>query len=172
MVVSPFARNASSGSSASAFLSTSETASGKDRIGVFVNRIHQEHQSRTTPPIARSFQLCSFFNDLFSCLGHVECCAWIANDRSSIRKIVTSGNSDSGFPGNANGPFLGNGPLGFHPVHDFRQVFRFDLTPEQVKQRWDRVTSTSIGKSYRGLRVALVTGVNPWDLHGSIDLLL
>ena len=72
------------------------------------------------------------------------------------------------FPGNANGPFLGNGPLGFHPVHDFRQVFRFDLTPEQVKQRWDRVTSTSIGKSYRGLRVALVTGVNPWDLHGSL----
>ena len=72
------------------------------------------------------------------------------------------------FPGNANGPDLTNGPLTYHPEHDIRRVFRFDLTPMRIKQRWDRVTSQSIGRNYRSFRVALVTGVNPWDLHGSL----
>jgi hypothetical protein len=76
------------------------------------------------------------------------------------------------FPGNERGPDLNATPLDFVPVADFAEIFRFDITADWVKRRWKRV-STNAGDNtgdvgLRGLRVAVVTGLNSWDLHGSL----
>ena len=72
------------------------------------------------------------------------------------------------FPGNANGPDLTASPMSFVPVTDFGEIFRFNLQPGWVQQRWDRVSTTPGDNGMQGLRVALVTGTNSWDLHGSL----
>jgi hypothetical protein len=47
-------------------------------------------------------------------------------------------------------------------------VFRFDLTPQTITQRWNRV-STGLGDPrYLGYRVPLVTGTTASDLAGSL----
>ena len=71
-------------------------------------------------------------------------------------------------PGNANGPNLNAQPLEFLPVTNFEEVLRFDINPSWVKQRWKRVSTAPGEPGLHGLRVALVTGTNSWDLHGSL----
>ena len=56
----------------------------------------------------------------------------------------------------------------FQPVGNLNQVFRFDINPEWVKRRWQRVSTCPAQDGLEGLRVPLVTGVQPWDLHGSL----
>jgi hypothetical protein len=47
-------------------------------------------------------------------------------------------------------------------------IFRFDLTPQTITDRWNRV-STGLGDvRYQGYRVPLVTGTTPSDLAGSL----
>lgn len=47
-------------------------------------------------------------------------------------------------------------------------LFRFDLTPQAITDRWSRV-STGLGDMrYQGYRVPLVTGTTPSDLAGSL----
>lgn len=47
-------------------------------------------------------------------------------------------------------------------------LFRFDLTPRTITDRWNRV-STGLGDiRYQGYRVPLVTGTTPSDLAGSL----
>jgi hypothetical protein len=72
------------------------------------------------------------------------------------------------FPGDANGPDLNAKPMSFVPVADFATLFRFDLTKDWVTSRWDRVSTTPADRGLHGMRVALVTGTNSWDLHGSL----
>ena len=72
------------------------------------------------------------------------------------------------FRGNANGPDLTSAPLQFVPISNFQEVFRFDVSPAWVKQRWDRLTMIPAEGGLHGLRTALVTGTNTWDLNGSL----
>ena len=53
-------------------------------------------------------------------------------------------------------------------VFDFREVFRFDVNPEWLKQNWQRVSVVKSLDGLTGYRVALVTGPNRDDLTGSM----
>ena len=72
------------------------------------------------------------------------------------------------FRGNAFGPDLTSETTGFVPVANFQEIFRFDVSPTWVKQRWDRLTTIPPQNGLHGLRTALVTGTNSWDLNGSL----
>ncbi|MEL7496888.1 MAG: DUF6690 family protein [Planctomycetota bacterium] len=71
-------------------------------------------------------------------------------------------------PGNSAGPDLSADPLEFLPVFDLRQIFRYDVTTAWMQSRWDRISTTPVADGLNGYRVALVTGTNSWDLHGSL----
>lgn len=70
------------------------------------------------------------------------------------------------FPGDAHGPDLTAHPIS--PTIDLASLFRFDITEQAITSRWDRVSTSSVDQGLHGLRVALVTGTNSWDLHGSL----
>ncbi len=71
-------------------------------------------------------------------------------------------------PGNAYGPNFAAIPLEFMPVTNLAEIFRFDVNPDWVKQRWDRASFRTGESDLSGLRVPLVTGVNTNDLFGSL----
>ena len=71
------------------------------------------------------------------------------------------------FGGNATGPDFAT-PMQFTPVMNFGEIFNYNVTPAWVGQRWDRVSNVPAADGLRGKRVALVTGTNSWDLHGSL----
>ena len=71
------------------------------------------------------------------------------------------------FGGNATGPDFAT-PMQFTPVMNFGEIFNYNITPAWVGQRWDRVSNVPAADGLRGKRVALVTGTNSWDLHGSL----
>ena len=71
------------------------------------------------------------------------------------------------YPGTAAGPDLTAQPLSFVPVQDLREVFRFNIDPQWVKQRFERISTVPVETGLHGLRTALVTGTNSWDLHGA-----
>ena len=71
------------------------------------------------------------------------------------------------YRGTAAGPDLTAKPLSFLPVNDFREVFRFDVNESWVKQRFNRISTVPADAGLHGLRTAMVTGTNSWDLHGS-----
>jgi hypothetical protein len=72
------------------------------------------------------------------------------------------------FPGDANGPDLTAAPMSFVPTMDLSSLFRFDITKNWITSRWDRVSTSPADRGLHGMRVALVTGTNSWDLHGSL----
>ena len=71
------------------------------------------------------------------------------------------------FGGNATGPDFA-APLQFTPVMNFEEIFSYGVTSASIGQRWDRVSNVPASDGLRGKRVALVTGTNSWDLHGSL----
>ena len=72
------------------------------------------------------------------------------------------------FSGDANGPDLNAEPMSFTPTMDLSSLFRFDVTKQWITSRWDRVSTSPADQGLHGMRVALVTGTNSWDLHGSL----
>jgi len=69
----------------------------------------------------------------------------------------------------------GSGGVAFHqpsttggPVTDLGEVLRFDVTPQWVKSRWSRVSTTLAEIDLEGMRVPLVTGAQVDDLAGSL----
>ena len=54
------------------------------------------------------------------------------------------------------------------PVADLAEVFRFDVTPGWVMQRWPRVSTGLIQIQLEGYRVPLVTGTTESDLAGAL----
>ncbi len=54
------------------------------------------------------------------------------------------------------------------PIHDLRDVLRFDISPTWVSQRFARVTTVLAELQLDGLRVPLVTGPQPNDLAGTM----
>ena len=53
-------------------------------------------------------------------------------------------------------------------VTNFAEIFRFDITPQFVTERWSRVSTGLSDVRMQGYRVPLVTGVEPGDLAGSL----
>jgi hypothetical protein len=53
-------------------------------------------------------------------------------------------------------------------VSDFGDIFRFDLSPQTITQRWSRVSTVLSDMQYQGYRVPLVTGTRESDLAGSL----
>lgn len=53
-------------------------------------------------------------------------------------------------------------------VTDFGDVFRFDLSPHSITQRWSRVSTSLSDMDLQGYRVPLVTGNADSDLAGSL----
>ena len=72
------------------------------------------------------------------------------------------------FPGDANGPDISAQPTSFTPTIDLGSLFRFDVSNQWITSRWDRVSTVPAAQDLHGMRVALVTGTNSWDLHGSL----
>ncbi|MDB4370911.1 hypothetical protein N9Z44_02300 [Mariniblastus sp.] len=72
------------------------------------------------------------------------------------------------YPGNAQGPDYDAAPLEFMPVFNFEEVFRFDISENWVRDRWNRISTNAEAVGLHGLRVALVTGTSASDLHGSL----
>ncbi len=54
------------------------------------------------------------------------------------------------------------------PVQNLGEILRFDVDPNWVVGRWQRVSTAPGSDGLTGLRVALVTGINPWDVCGSL----
>jgi hypothetical protein len=53
-------------------------------------------------------------------------------------------------------------------VADFGKIFRFDLTPQTIQQRWTRVSTSVSEEKFQAYRVPLVTGTADNDLAGSL----
>lgn len=54
------------------------------------------------------------------------------------------------------------------PIQDLREVLRFDISPDWVTRRFNRVTTVLAETELEGLRVPLVTGITPTDLAGTL----
>lgn len=54
------------------------------------------------------------------------------------------------------------------PTTDFAEVFRFDMRPDYLVQRWPRVTAATAGIQLQGYRVPLLTGTREDDLAGAV----
>jgi hypothetical protein len=59
-------------------------------------------------------------------------------------------------------------PLTGHLSGDLMEPFRFEITPDWVIRRWQRVSTISNQSDLQGYRVPLVTGTNEHDLAGSL----
>jgi len=53
-------------------------------------------------------------------------------------------------------------------VQDFAEIFRFDLTPNHVMEKWQQVSASLRHLDLQGYRVPLVTGIDDTDLAGSL----
>ncbi len=54
------------------------------------------------------------------------------------------------------------------PIHDLRDVLRFDVNPNWVFGHFSRVTTVLADMHLDGLRIPIVTGTNPQDLAGTL----
>ena len=75
------------------------------------------------------------------------------------------------YPGNAQGPDYDAAPLEFMPVFNFEEVFRFDISENWVRDRWNRISTNAEAVGLHGLRVALVLKVTI-ELLGSRQTIL
>lgn len=53
-------------------------------------------------------------------------------------------------------------------ISDFGEVFRFDISPQSITQRWSRVATGLSDVRFQGYRVPLMTGTSDSDLAGSL----
>lgn len=84
-------------------------------------------------------------------------------EQSSLVALESPGLSE----GDAN--FLdGGNEMIFIPVSNLGEIIRFDVYPNWVKSRWPRVSTAPAADGLQGMRVALVTGSNAWDISGSL----
>lgn len=84
---------------------------------------------------------------------------WAAQTSLPASPVATS----AAFPGS-----LPVQPMTFQPVMSFHEILNWNLTPDMVRSRFDRITVMDTDYGLQGMRVPLVTGVNPYDLHGSL----
>lgn len=62
----------------------------------------------------------------------------------------------------------GRADVAYQPPIDLRNVIRFDVTPEFVYRSFPRVSTVLSDLNYDGLRVALVSGTQSYDVAGSL----
>ncbi len=94
----------------------------------------------------------------------------------TVNRLASSSNRDTNqsalIPGISNDvvqPNANAASLVGQPVHDLREVLRFDISPDWVTQRFSRVSTVLAELNLDGLRVPLVTGTGAGDLAGSIS---
>jgi hypothetical protein len=95
--------------------------------------------------------------------------------RAAVNFVATDDRQASPFPSEytfgpkAQNPqvSLDNGYTG-PSCADFAEVFRADISPEWVTQRWPRVTTITAETGLEGLRVPLMTGIRLDDLAGTL----
>lgn len=87
---------------------------------------------------------------------------------NGLNALALNGQNTVILSGDANGPNLAAVPMEFLPVADLGEIFRFDVSPDWVKQRWERISTNPGEFGLSGLRIPLVTGVNASDLQGSL----
>lgn len=98
---------------------------------------------------------------------------YVSAARQSIPGIrsagVMAGDSETdtvaGDPGAAGRPMP---RLAGEPVGDFGEVFRFDISPRWIAERWPHVSTGLAQLQLHGHRVPLVTGTEETDLAGSL----
>lgn len=56
----------------------------------------------------------------------------------------------------------------YYAFLSFDEFLRFDVTPDWIKNRWSRVSTFAAEDDLTGMRVALVSGPRPQDIHGSL----
>ncbi len=79
------------------------------------------------------------------------------------------GNNTATLPPTASvSPFQFSDPV-YEAFFDFNEFLRFDISPAWVKTRWPRVSSFRGEDGLTALRVALVSGPRPVDIHGSLS---
>lgn len=54
------------------------------------------------------------------------------------------------------------------PIHDIREVIRFDMHPMLLPQRFGQVTTLTGDPQFEAYRVPLATGISPYDLVGTL----
>lgn len=107
-------------------------------------------------------------------IGMVPGTTGAANVGGLNGQILPAGVPDYGaaqvftLPGNAVGPDFSAAPMQFTPVMNFAEIFNYQVNSKWLQSRWDRVSNSPAAGGLRGQRVALVTGTNTWDLHGSL----
>jgi hypothetical protein len=62
----------------------------------------------------------------------------------------------------------GQPELSYLPIQNFAEILRFDIDARWVVGRWPRVSTAPGVAGLQGMRVALVTGGNPWDVCGAM----
>jgi hypothetical protein len=85
-------------------------------------------------------------------------------------QVTTSplGNGTWILPGDANGPDLSAAPLEFMPINDLAQVFRLDLTVQEIRSRFPGISLVTSETGAQGYRTELITGTGTHDLHGCV----
>lgn len=56
----------------------------------------------------------------------------------------------------------------YYAFLSFDEFLRFDVTPDWIKNRWSRVSTFAAEDNLTAMRVALVSGPRPQDIHGSL----
>ena len=98
-------------------------------------------------------------------LGNANASPAAAPIRGLPFSTETAPNREESVPGN----MISQGYRGpSQPTPGMSEIFRFDLTPQVVKSRWTRVSVTPTDYGLKAMRVALVTGTTPKDVHGAL----
>lgn len=63
---------------------------------------------------------------------------------------------------------VGSNTVAITPTQGFGDVFRFDVNPQWIAQRWPRVSTGTADLQLSGFRVPLVTGTSQNDLAGAL----
>lgn len=93
--------------------------------------------------------------------------AFQAKQDSTGNNPAITANDTSGLPGGESDLFAG-AEMYSQPIGSLGEILRFDIYPNWVKSRWARVSTAPASDGLQGMRVALVTGPNPWDICGSL----
>jgi hypothetical protein len=113
----------------------------------------------------------AWFNENFSSSVHGTLTS-LQTSVSTLTKRSSQHNTNSGLSDQPITALVSeNMPKSAKPtasIHQLVDVLRFDVTPRWVIDQWGRVSTVHAEENLEGLRVPLVTGINPDDIAGSL----
>ncbi|MDP6555485.1 MAG: hypothetical protein QGG71_12530 [Pirellulaceae bacterium] len=94
---------------------------------------------------------------------------WPSNQSGALLEVpLTSQTQAASVTGSGNSPVSVLPTLTGPASSDLRTLFRFDVSPRWVTERWSRVSTVRGEPDWEGLRVPVVTGTQFDDLAGSL----